>query len=348
MEEEGEVTVVDDEFKKSQLTERLQKREEERLRSVQQRKTAKDNATVVKETGQFFDEQFTKIREDMEIRLKCSDITGSATKHFDDLVVDLQKLQKFLTDSTRFLSSYKVQQAQLRINQLKLAIEEKRRQVEPKKKFAFKSEKKRMGAQVPVTTDLVASDEKPKSSGTIEGPIHQGSAPNECGFSERCDETLRMFGENIDYKDVMLSSLTACRVELRGAPSTVHMNAMQNCTVLCGPTSGSVFIDDCSQCTFVVACHQLRVHRTTQTNFYLHVTSRAIIEDCSTVTFAPYNWSYDGLDNDFSKASLDHTRNNWNSVDDFNWLASDTPSPNWSVMEADQRVTSWAQDNTSS
>jgi hypothetical protein len=147
-----------------------------------------------------------------------------------------------------------------------------------------------------------------------------------------------MSGGEIDGKDVVLSALSDCRVILRGAPSTVHMNDLTNCVLLCGPTSGSTFIDDCASCTFVVACQQLRVHRTTKSAFYLHVTSRAIIEDCSSVTFAPYSWKCSTLEDDFRRAGLDIQRNNWNCVDDFNWLASNTPSPHWSVMDTSQRV----------
>ena len=69
--------------------------------------------------------------------------------------------------------------------------------------------------------------------------------------------------------------------------------------VLCGPVSSSVFVEDCKDCVFVVACQQLRVHSTTNSQFYLHVTSRAIIEDCQKVSFAPYSWNYPDLEQHF-------------------------------------------------
>ena len=72
-----------------------------------------------------------------------------------------------------------------------------------------------------------------------------------------------------------------------------------HCSILCGPVSSSVFIEDCKDCTFVVACQQLRVHGTVQSLFYLHVTSRAIIEDCQQVSFAPYNLTYPELEQHF-------------------------------------------------
>ena len=69
------------------------------------------------------------------------DTHGQPGKYFDSLVVELQKAQKLLTDSARLLLSYQLERAQATINQLKAAIEDKRIKVEPKKKFAFQSEK---------------------------------------------------------------------------------------------------------------------------------------------------------------------------------------------------------------
>ena len=183
-----------------------------------------------------------------------------------------------------------------------------------------------------------AVDGKPSAE-----PPDQTILASECGFTKHDNEVLTLSATDVEKKDVVLSSLTGCRVVIQGSPSTVHVTAVRDCVILCGPTSGSVFVDDCQQSVIVVACHQLRVHRTSGTSFYLHVTSRAIIEDCSSVQFAPYNWTYSHLDEDFRKASLDRTRNNWNAVDDFNWLAADQQSPNWSVMDKDARISSWSE-----
>ena len=52
-------------------------------------------------------------------------------------------------------------------------------------------------------------------------------------------------------------------------------------------------------CSKVLENKQLRVHGTIQSRFYLHVTSRAIIEDCRQVSFAPYNLTYPELEEYF-------------------------------------------------
>jgi hypothetical protein len=59
------------------------------------------------------------------------------------------------------------------------------------------------------------------------------------------------------------------------------------------------------------------------------------------VGFAPYNWKYENMEHHFKIAGLDINRNNWNLVDDFNWLASDKPSPNWHILKADKKKDDW-------
>lgn len=161
------------------------------------------------------------------------------------------------------------------------------------------------------------------------------------GFKGLTAQTLTMTPEQVKSQDVTLRGLHNCNIIVYGAPSALLMNKLTDCTVLCGPVSGAVFIEDCSTCNFVFPCHQLRVHSTTDSNFYLHVTSRAIVEDCSNVGFAPFNWKYEALESDFQIAGLNPLENNWSLVNDFNWLKTDEPSPNWFVIPEDQRKDKW-------
>lgn len=57
--------------------------------------------------------------------------------------------------------------------------------------------------------------------------------------------------------------------------------------------------------------------------------------------FAPFTWSYPEILEDYRLSGLDRNRNNWDQVDDFNWLAMGEKSPNWSVIPEEERVTHW-------
>ena len=42
-------------------------------------------------------------------------------------------------------------------------------------------------------------------------------------------------------------------------------------------------------------------------------------------------------------SGLDRNKNNWNNIDDFNWLSVNEHSPNWTVIEESKRVKSWEE-----
>ncbi len=318
--------------KKEQVTGRLQKREDERLADQQKRREKKENVTATNENADFFLSNFNTSRGEIESVLNNS---ASVTKtkladHFDSLILSVQKLQKFVSDSTMFLPSYEVQKAQETIGKLQASIYEKRDLLIPKKKFAFKSKKKGGDNKV---ADGKAEEAKSKKVLQV--------AITDCNFADISSQTLVKTADEATDKDVALARLNDCVVKIYGSPIAAHINKLENCKVLCGPVSGSILIEDCKNCIFVLACQQLRIHSTTETSFYIHVTSKAIIEDCNTVKFAPNNWKYPTISQDYDKSGLDQSRNNWNDVDDFNWLASDKSSPNWAVLPEDDRIKSW-------
>ncbi|EHB10847.1 Tubulin-specific chaperone C [Heterocephalus glaber] len=175
-------------------------------------------------------------------------------------------------------------------------------------------------------------------------PSKAGGAPAlswACGFSHRDSQVLEMRADELRQRDVLLSELSSCTVRLYGNPNTVRLARARGCKVLCGPVSTSVFLEDCSDCVLAVACQQLRVHTTRDTRIFLQVTSRAIVEDCGGIRFAPYTWSYEDIDKDFEGSGLDRSKNNWSDVDDFNWLARDVASPNWSILPEEERGIEW-------
>jgi len=145
-------------------------------------------------------------------------------------------------------------------------------------------------------------------------------------------ETLR----GCEGKDVLLSDLSDSEVRVSESPSTLHLAKLRRCTVIASPVRTSVFVDDCQDVTLVVACQQLRMHGSSALDVYLHVTSGAIVEHCHGVRVAPYSLP-DLPTHAFDAVGLCANRNQWDKVEDFDWLAVDKPSPNWSLLPIDDR-----------
>ncbi|XP_041671257.1 tubulin-specific chaperone C [Cheilinus undulatus] len=320
------------------IQERLQKRHQERIEDAERRREAKESQSVAEEKGDYFFSTFNRERESIEELLSsCSGADkATLTQKLEEATAKTLQLQKFLSDSTLFLKQYDLRQAQAALQKLQTSLAEVREERLPKKKFAFKARTKATEKASTLVTDA------PKPAvGSASTEVDGSALSVKCGFSNMNDVSLTKTAEEIQKQDVLLSHLTNCKVHLFGSPSTLHLKHIDRCEILCGPVSSSVFIDECKNSTLAFPCQQLRTHNTTDTQVYLHVTSRAIIEDCRGVSFAPFSWSYPTLEEDFAVSGLDQNLNNWDQVDDFNWLAAGTPSPNWTVIPEADRKTNW-------
>lgn len=311
------------------LPERLLRRDLERQQEAERRRREKEGQTVEEEKQDYFQASFGPEREALEQLLQAGDAPGEA--ELQEAGVRLQALQKLLNDSLRFLPSYDVKQAQDALQRLQVALGERRQQLQPQKKFAFKSRERKETPSEPAPSPLEP----------ITAPTPLPEPEHTCGFRGLKGQSLELNGEDLHGRDVQLVDLGDCRVRLLGSPGTLHLRRLRGCTVLCGPVSSSVFMDECHSCELAFPCQQLRVHRSTDTRIYLHVTCRAIIEDCRKLGFAPLTWSYPGIDNDYIRAGLDRSRNHWSQVDDFDWLARDAASPNWNIVSEEERRTQW-------
>ncbi|XP_053880451.1 tubulin-specific chaperone C [Malaclemys terrapin pileata] len=334
------------------VPERLQRREAERQREAERRRQEKAAQAVQEEQSGFFVAAFSRERAAIEALLgpgpgqaeeeEAEEVTGRP-ESLEEAAARLQGLQKLLTDSVRFLAPYEVRQAQEALSRLQGALTAKRQQLQPKKRFAFRARRKEAESAPPAApAGQLPAESAPPAAPAGQLPAEgEGSGPPLCGFSQAEAQTLELGPSELLQRDVLLVDLSDCRVLLRGNPNTLRVRDCRGCTVLCGPVSTSVLVDGCSDCLLVLACQQLRTHRTRDTRIYVQVTSRAIVEDCRGVRFAPYTWSYPGIEGDYESSGLDRGRNNWNLVDDFDWLARDEPSPNWSVIPEQDRITQW-------
>ncbi|XP_007644718.2 tubulin-specific chaperone C isoform X1 [Cricetulus griseus] len=318
----------------SLVPERIQRREQERQVEAERRKQKRQGQEVEEEKSGFFAAAFARERAAAEELLRGE----ASAERLEEAAGRLQGLRKLLNDSVLFLAAYDLRQGQAALAQLQAELNERRQELQPKKRFAFKARKKDAAAAAQADAAPVASASPAPPSTKEEGAPELSWA---CGFSNLESQDLEKRADELRQRDILLSDLTNCTVRLRGNPNTLRLAKARGCKVLCGPVSTSVFLEDCRDCILAVACQQLRVHTTKDTRIFLQVTSRAIVEDCSGIQLAPYTWNYPGIDKDFQDSGLDRSRNNWNQVDDFNWLARNVASPNWSILPEEERDIQW-------
>jgi len=318
----------------------MKSREIERKLNLQKKQETKKSVMAENEQLDFFENTFNEKHRFIDSLIRKSPMLpkDELPEHFNLISKEILLLQKYVAASNLFIHNYLLQKCQNTIQELSNASTDLENQLLPKKKFSFRN-KSKVNIERPNSVDLVDFGRKGLNGGPCE---KQKSIPIiECGFYNKSDEVLRLDKNKLFKQDVSLEQLTNCKVYLEGMPSTLHLNYLKDCQIFSGPVSTSIFAENCHNCTFIIACQQLRLHASKHINIYLHVTSRAIMEDCFDIAIAPYNWTYPNINKDFVEAGLNKQVNNWRNIDDFNWLNAERHSPHWREMEEEMRVEEW-------
>ena len=116
-----------------------------------------------------------------------------------------------------------------------------------------------------------------------------------------------------------------------------------DCTVLIGACCDSVFVRNCTGCTFAIACKQLRTRECFGCTFYLLCNTEPVIELSSGLQFAPFHAAWPELRDSLASATIDPANNLWFAVHDFSDDAS-TPQEggkNWRRLAESEEAPRW-------
>ncbi|KAG5442314.1 Tubulin-specific chaperone C [Clonorchis sinensis] len=267
---------------------------------------------------------------------------GMAARHrkgiLDETVGRIEELQKSLNDASLYLTSFDSEQARLELKNLNSQFQAKREQLLPTKKFAFSRKPK----SVPSSTALRQSH--PDQSKESLGQEFQSVSSFDANYSwTDCEgpQTLLLpksasqgGSDSLIGQSVYLADLANCTVHVRGVCGNLIARRLTRCRVYTYPVAGSVWIENCVGCDFILACRQLRIHSTSDSRLGLHMASRPIIEHSSGLHVAPYPIHYPDLSADLLLAGLSEDVNFWREVEDFSHpnKRMTTGSPNWSVL----------------
>lgn len=238
-------------------------------------------------------------------------------------------MEKLVAQNSYFLPSYDVRTSLQTVADLKHALDTLTSQLLPKKKFSFKT-------KAP-TTNKVNNNNK-SALLNRDSEKTRFVVRDSPGFRNKSGEVLiGKFRDSEEVGEFTLSDLDSCEVRIIGCVRTLFVHRLKDSRVYVGAVTGSVLIEDVEGCVFAMASHQIRIHGTRRSDFYLRVRSRPIIEDSNGVRFAPYCLRYEGIEEDLRSAGLDAETGNWGNVDDFKWLRA-VQSPNWSILPENERV----------
>ncbi|KAF4034398.1 Tubulin binding cofactor C domain-containing protein [Phytophthora infestans] len=161
-------------------------------------------------------------------------------------------------------------------------------------------------------------------------------------FRNKKDETLMKLPGQIEGQPFDVSDLEGCTVMLLDHINQVQIDNLANCRVFVGPSSESVFVRNCSNCVFTIACKQLRTRDCSGCSIYLYSLTDPIIETSQQMTFAPFNGAYCGIERNFTDARLEPANNHWSQLYDFN--DPNKTGANWRILQQEEEVAPWVID----
>jgi len=279
----------------SNVLERLEERNQQRKMNNAARQAERVDAISDQDNMRQFHDRFNDMMTQVAEGVKAaSHDRPNAKEILDGLTPITSQAQALVAEGSLYLSVHDLKKAQDEVHAAKALVAASRTDLVPKKSFAFKSKaKSRAKAKAKLASEEATSAEVLAAKAAL--PTQSDARVVKDGQYCYAHHT----GERLEYKDTKLleghdfelASLTECTVILKGSTSALYISKLTNCNAYVGPVSGAVFISDCVDCTFLIACHQIRVHTSTRNHIFAHVTSNPIIEHCTEMTFGKYNWT---------------------------------------------------------
>jgi len=129
-----------------------------------------------------------------------------------------------------------------------------------------------------------------------------------------------------------IENVKNCTIMVLDNSEQVQIDAVEDSKIFIGACCSSVFIRDCKNCTFTVACKQLRTRDCDNIEINLFCISEPVVEATTNARIHPFNGSYAGIAKSFAAANLSVEQNTWYKVFDFSKDDASLPQPHFTVI----------------
>jgi hypothetical protein len=331
--------------KREEMIARLQQSEQDRVRNSEVQRQQRlqsaafdssSTAGLQQQVDAFLSSFFSSAAE-QRVRIAALSSLGD-TALLSGVEEAITALRSSLNRSSHLLPAHDVTGCKATLSGLEQALDARKQELQPKKKFGFRSRQTDTNNAAPVlpvgavAAPAAVSPAEPTS-------IPPAASPLPTGFHHLSHRQLMLTSASL-HRDIHLCDLSHCTVTLLGLTSSLHLSRLSHCRVVAGPTSGSALILDCSDCELVLSPHQLRLHSSHRCLLSLFSLSQPVIEHCSGIVVDPhYPLRYDGCEQDLQQAGVTEGRHNAaaDGVLDFRWLRQQQ-SPNWRYAADSERL----------
>jgi hypothetical protein len=262
-------------------------------------------------------------------------ITNKETKlnYVEEIGKELKELKEDYKNNASFLSGYDKQNYLNMLDDLSQVFEEKKEKLNPKKKFAFSKN------NASNTTAAVRKDLTPNFDNSTNKNILHVIKENEFIIKNISDDNNLIIKQEdvINKNSLTIENITNCCIYILYNFKACYIKNIENCKIYIGSVAGGSHITDCKNSSIYLITHQLRIHLTFNSYFFIIVSSNPIIEDCRELKFSPLFINYSKFDENLETSKIEISKNKWNNVLDFKWHKKEK-SPNFELIEQPETI----------
>lgn len=262
-----------------------------------------------------------KCVDELLIKLSHIDALTPKLENDDDIQkgrVILAETQQFVDNNKCIIPAYTLKKVTDSLKNLEMKLSESQKS---KLQFKFNFSNDRKVEIKSQATPLVSNDGEPKISKAF------------FGFRNVTAQELCLKHDEVDCKDVSLLDLEKCQVKIHGLANTVYIRNLKNTEVEVYLACRAISVINCENCRFKLICQQLRIDSTQSSIFETFTSARSMLESSKELVFKRLNFDdCPDIKDLLERANFQELLNNWDCIDDFDWLSPNTPSKNFTLM----------------
>ena len=290
---------------------------------------------TIAEIRKYYAETTTKLKEidDMLAKLEAESKNKSDKEKKDGLEEITTKIKLYreqFYNVMEFLPGYDKLQYSKNYDEELEKVNNLKNKLFPKKKFAFSKNNKKQNENIKEKKEK--SEVKETKKEITESSITDLVIKDLNNFTKKYTKE-EILGKN----NILIENINKCDIYLLHDFKACYINNCQNCNIYLGCICGGTHITNCINSKIYLITHQLRIHQTTKSDFFVLINSNPIIEHSQENIFHPLKIKYGEFDTNKKISGVDESNNKWNQVQDFQWLKKDK-SPNFSTDDTNELI----------
>ena len=118
------------------------------------------------------------------------------------------------------------------------------------------------------------------------------------------NETIYRHYGDLNGADFKIFKNKNCEIYILDWSKGMFVDDCENCTIICGPIDGSIFIRKSKNCKISLIARQVRFRESENIDIYTYCPSDPVVESCFNIFFAPFNAFFPHLTELFKKGGF--------------------------------------------